>query len=334
VSSDESDVEDLQAVAGPISGQELIDAARRKRFKSAFPDKEDDLVHDVGSLASFDYHPVDTAELKRRGDGYLQEAARDNVQLLFNQIFTQPALKNADGVFAELPRRKTVVPREKPMPREKPKTKWDEFAQIKGIQKGKRSSKRWNEERGEFVPRYGKGSVNNDKMQDWVMELPSNAPDDFDMRGDAKRTKKKAMEKQKKQERSNKARARAKGQRQMAGSASVALMTGGKKLDRKQLRETVAQQLHHTTESTASAGVFVDKKEKKKNKVVINHKGLTSAPGTEREKQTRVLDRVLDKKAAPHVAMDKAVARHKYKEKQADQLNKTKNFGKNKRKKR
>jgi regulator of ribosome biosynthesis len=137
------------------------------------------------------------------------------VQLLFNQIFTQPARKNADGVFAELPRRLTVVPREKPLPREKPKTKWDEFAQIKGIQKGKRSSKRWNEERQDFVPRYGKGSVNNEKMQDWVMELPANAPDDIDMRADAKKIKKKALEKQAKQERGNKARARAKGQRQV-----------------------------------------------------------------------------------------------------------------------
>ena len=86
-------------------------------------------------------------------------------------------------MFAELPPRATVVPREKPMPKEKPKTKWDEFARIKGIEKRKRSSKAWNEEREEFVPRFGRKSAKNDSMADWVVELPDSAPDSFDALG-------------------------------------------------------------------------------------------------------------------------------------------------------
>lgn len=83
----------------------------------------------------------------------------------------------------------------------------------------------------------------------------------------------------------------------MAGSASVTLMTGGKKLDRKALRETISAQLQYTTESTASAGVFVDGKERKQNKVKIDPtKNVKQrAPGTAKERQERVLDRVLAK---------------------------------------
>ena len=161
------------------------------------------------------------------------------------------------------------------------------------------------------------------------MELPHNAPDDFDPRLDARTTAKLAQKKQRAQEESNKSRARAKGQKAMAGSASVALMTGGRKLDRKALRATVKAQLQHTTESTASAGVFVDAKEKKRNRVKIDHnKHVTErAPGTDQERQGRVLDRVLAKQAAPNLVLEKAVARHRAKERLEKAHNPSKQIG-------
>jgi regulator of ribosome biosynthesis len=169
-------------------------------------------------------------------DAGLKAVARDNTQLLFNRIFSQPALRTADGVFAELPARTTLIPREKPLPKEKPKTKWDEFARIKGIEKRKRSSKEWNEEKGEFMPRYGKKSANNDSMADWLVELPDNAPADFDAFSEKRKSKKQALKKQVAQEQGNRARARAKGSRAIAGASSVALLSGGKKLDRSALK--------------------------------------------------------------------------------------------------
>ncbi len=304
-----------------------------RRSKSAIPDKADDLVHDVGSLACFDYHPLDMAQVAADREGTLRATARDNAQLLFNQLFSQPALRTAEGVFAELPPRTTTVPREKPLPREKPKTKWDEFARIKGIEKGKRSSKEWNEERGEFVPRFGRKSAKNDSMADWLVELPDSAPDSFDALGDMRKTRKQAQTKQAKQEGANRARARVKGSRAVAGSSSAALLAGGKKLDRAALKNTLAQQLQHTTQATASAGVFVDSREKKKNKVSIKQAKVRAEPGRdERKAQRDVLDRVLAKAAAPELVIEKAVERHRRQEKQQQQQNPTKKFGKNKRK--
>ena len=119
----------------------------------------------------------------------------------------------------------------------------------------------------------------------------------------------------------------------MAGADSVKLLTGGKKMDRKQLKQTIKAQLQHTTESTASAGVFVDKHEKKRTKVKIDkNKHVTQhAPGTAAEKQARILDRVLEKTAAPRVELDRAVARHQRAQKEMSQ---TKRFGAAKGKKR
>jgi regulator of ribosome biosynthesis len=309
-----------------------------RRSKSAIPDKPDDLVHDVGSLACFDYHPLDAAQLSRDQAGTLLAVARDNTQLLFNRIFSQPAVRSQDGVFAELPARATVVPREKPLPKEKPKTKWDEFARIKGIEKRKRSSKEWNEEREEFVPRFGRKSAKNDSMADWLVELPDSAPDSHDAFGEQRKVKKQAVAKQAKQELANRARARAKGSRAVAGSASVAMLSGGKKLDRAALKSTIARQLQHTTEATASAGVFVDRKEKKKNKVVVKQARPKADPiRDERAAQKQVLDRVLAKAAAPELVIEKAVERHRRQDKQQQQqqqqMNPTKKFGKGKKKK-
>ncbi len=55
--------------------------------KSAVPDKEDDLVYDLGTLASFDSNPIDVDSFRSAPDVYLTHLARDNAQLLLNRVF-------------------------------------------------------------------------------------------------------------------------------------------------------------------------------------------------------------------------------------------------------
>lgn len=58
-----------------------------------------------------------------------------------------------------LPKPKVVLPREKPIPKEKPMTKWEKFRLEKGITaKGKRSRMVYSEHASDWVPRYGMGS--------------------------------------------------------------------------------------------------------------------------------------------------------------------------------
>jgi hypothetical protein len=59
------------------------------------------------------------------------------------------------GRVVELPPPSTRLPREKPLPRPKPPTKWEEYAKKKGIVKRKRSQRVWDEEQGEWRGRHG-----------------------------------------------------------------------------------------------------------------------------------------------------------------------------------
>jgi len=59
------------------------------------------------------------------------------------------------GRVVELPGPATRLPREKPLPKPRPPTKWEAYAKSKGIVKRKRSARVWDEEQGEWRGRHG-----------------------------------------------------------------------------------------------------------------------------------------------------------------------------------
>jgi regulator of ribosome biosynthesis len=103
----------------------------------------------------------------------LLEVSRDNTQLLLNKVFALPTASVDVGVLAQLPKPTTHLPREKPVPVPKPLTRWEKFAKDKGIHKTKRSRLEFDDESGEYLPRYGSGSKKNDPMQDWAIPIPN-----------------------------------------------------------------------------------------------------------------------------------------------------------------
>ncbi len=64
--------------------------------------------------------------------------------------------------MAQLPEPSTWLPREKPLPKPKALTKWQKYAQEKGIRKRKRSALAFDEEAGEWRRRHGYKRANND----------------------------------------------------------------------------------------------------------------------------------------------------------------------------
>ena len=81
----------------------------------------------------------DSNELTGKSNDYLKDLARDNAQLLINQIFKRAGLETEivnDSVVTELPDKKYddvfVQPREKPIPKKAAQTKWEAFATLKG----------------------------------------------------------------------------------------------------------------------------------------------------------------------------------------------------------
>jgi regulator of ribosome biosynthesis len=77
--------------------------------------------------------------------------------------------------LAVLPPPTTQLPRSKHLPKPKPPTKWEKFAAAKGIQQSKRDRKVFDEEKQEWVNRWGRAGKNHEKEDQWITELPDNA---------------------------------------------------------------------------------------------------------------------------------------------------------------
>ena len=101
--------------------------------------------------------------------------ARDGVQMLIASLFSLPITSSEDGPVAHLPAPTTPLPRAKPLPKPKPLTKWEKFANAKGIQKKHRDKKVWDEEKQEWVNRWGWKGANKDKEVQWLTEVRANA---------------------------------------------------------------------------------------------------------------------------------------------------------------
>ncbi|KAH9308990.1 hypothetical protein KI387_036901, partial [Taxus chinensis] len=77
------------------------------------------------------------------------------VQALANKLFSLPSIADREGPLVELPPPTTPIPRGKHLPRPNPPTKWELFAQKKGIKKRKRSKSVYDEQSGDWKRRHG-----------------------------------------------------------------------------------------------------------------------------------------------------------------------------------
>lgn len=108
-------------------------------------------------------------------EDYLMSTARDGVQALVSSLFSLPITSSEDGPLAQLPPPTTQLPRAKPLPKPKPLTKWQQFAKAKGIQHSKKEKRVWDEEKQEWVERWGWKGANKTKESQWLTEVPANA---------------------------------------------------------------------------------------------------------------------------------------------------------------
>ncbi|KAJ3215210.1 Rhodanese- sulfurtransferase [Dinochytrium kinnereticum] len=197
------------------------------------------LDFDVGNLSVFDLNPVRAWKSYEECEEVLHALAAKNAQMIFNEIFSLPTTSSEDGVMAMLPPPKALLPRSKPVPSAKPKTRWEQFAQAKGIQKKKRSRMVLDESSGEYRPRYGYQSTGN--MDDWIVEVPQNADQTEDQYEKKAKAKSERISKNKMQNRRN-------------TEEAAALRTGSSALGvkKQKLKSTIVQ----ANVSTASIGKF------------------------------------------------------------------------------
>ncbi|KAI5961180.1 RRS1 [Candida pseudojiufengensis] len=159
----------------------------KEDYKPVTVEKLIENTYDLGNLATFDPNPLSNEKLTSKNESekeqYISSITRDNVQLLINQILSLPVKTTTDNqgsstgqtssmTLIQLPEPTTPLPREKGIPKDKPKTKWEEFAARKGIKaKTKNEKLEYDEEKGEWVNKWGyKG--NNKKLDDqWLVEV-------------------------------------------------------------------------------------------------------------------------------------------------------------------
>ena len=126
---------------------------------------------DIGNLLCNDTNPLPPSP----NNTDLSSAARACAQALINQILASCQIHNSPskGTVVALSQPLTILPREKPLPKPKPETKWEKFARQKGIRSDgrKKSKKQYNEDAGEWVPAWGYKGRNKEQEQNWITEV-------------------------------------------------------------------------------------------------------------------------------------------------------------------
>ena len=131
------------------------------------------LEYDLGNLMAFD--PVTTVDESSivSNDEYRKDIILSTTRHLVGKLWELPSEDTElDGKIAFLPRPATKLPREKPLPAPKEQTRWEKFAERKGIKNTKRSRIVWDENAQDWVPRYGLGSAKKREraINDWIVE--------------------------------------------------------------------------------------------------------------------------------------------------------------------
>jgi regulator of ribosome biosynthesis len=100
-------------------------------FLACRSDYSGQLEFDVGNLSAYDPSPINQEEYAPlHRDAKCHEVATAMTQALVGQLFSLPSEAVQGGRLAQLPQPSTLLPREKPIPKPKPLTKWQKFAQV------------------------------------------------------------------------------------------------------------------------------------------------------------------------------------------------------------
>ncbi|KAL1407220.1 Rhodanese-related sulfurtransferase [Vanrija albida] len=217
---------------------------------------------DAGLLAAYDTTPVDADEYKAL-DPHLLALTLTSTQALVASLFNLPTIKSENGPIAQLPEPVFVLPREKPLPKPKPLTKWERFANEKGISHSKKDKKVWDEERQEWVNRWGFGGKNRDGEDQWLHELKAGDDGSVDPRATARAERKARVAKNERQHARNVAEAAAGGPSPLSTlnrkPTSADASQGEKKSARTIRKAELERSMLVSKTSTASLGRFDNK---------------------------------------------------------------------------
>ena len=245
---------------------------------------------------------------------------------LFNLLEKQHGKENEDLDYDKAPDELTLpeaiitLPRSLPIPVAKPLTKWEKYKQEKGITQRKRSRMVYSEEVGDWVPRWGRGSVK--KIQDsmnWAMEEKEPGVNPFEQKSNEKQlAKAKQLKRQIKNEEYAKKVLNSKKEGNNSGNSNINDFRNDNKSEPKQKlskkqrkalkaqkeiqklnddKKNLSKRLEQVQKSTRSMGNF-DKKLKNEKEVNLLKKKrvskeVLSDKNKEKSRDKRILDNIL-----------------------------------------
>ncbi|BEI91584.1 uncharacterized protein CcaverHIS019_0404040 [Cutaneotrichosporon cavernicola] len=156
---------------------------------------------DIGLLAAYDTTPVDAEDGDR--ESHLLALTLTSTQALLGGLFTLQTKSTEQGPVVKLPEPEFKLPREKPLPKPKPLTKWERFANAKGISHSKKDKKVWDDDKQEWVNRWGRDGKNREGEDQWLHEYKSNDDSSVDPRHTARAERKARVAKNDRQHAAN-----------------------------------------------------------------------------------------------------------------------------------
>ncbi|XP_038878495.1 ribosome biogenesis regulatory protein homolog [Benincasa hispida] len=272
---------------------------------------------DLGNLMAFNPHhhfPSLPSSREELVNECLQKGT-ELVQFIANDLFNLPSTEDRDGPLVKLPPPTTRLPREKPLPKPKPPTKWELFAQKKGIKKRKKDKRVYDEQAGTWKRRHGYDRANDEENIPIIEAKMTDEPgeDPFAAR---RADKKKRVEKQEKNRLQNLKQAAKVGAlpSHIQLAATALPITGTQAAPKKITKDELGNVAGMAATSTASGGKF-DKKltgEKPAKHQGKYRKFLPVVEGTgigsqEKEQTEKVLNRLISKNSHEILNVSKAV---------------------------
>ncbi|KAL5975806.1 hypothetical protein ACLOJK_020134 [Asimina triloba] len=201
-----------------------------------------------------------TLKLKQEVVKECLEKGRQLVQAIADALFNLPSTEDPDGPIVQLPAPTTRLPREKHLPKPKPPTKWELFANKKGIKKRKKDKIVFDEQTGTWKRRHGYDRVNDDKDVPIIEAKMTDEPGE-DPFSERQNERKKRVEKQEKNRLQNlKQAAKVNALPSHVQLAATSLpITGTQSVPKKASKDELANVAGMAATSTASGGKF-DKK--------------------------------------------------------------------------
>lgn len=296
------------------------------------------MEYDLGNLLAYDPSPIDPSLFKKNVETACQTLATQIAQALAHQLFELPSEAASVGRLVHLPAPTTALPREKPIPKPKPPTKWEVFAARKGIQKQKRSKLVWDEATDSWKRRWGYDKANDDDAVPVIEADPQDALGE-DPFSKAKTEKKQRTARQTTQQLANlKVAAKQGGKAALPSTIKLAASLPehgkGRPVKRKDLRGELKSASRQAAISTASVGKFdkvVAHEDPKKIRKIAGQRTKKLAVETTGEERTRasgVIDHILRKNADDIVDIGRAIGLHEASARTERHMLKNKGFNK------